>query len=137
MVCGCEFASFLFFLSVEENMEFPPTCVIKFTASWCGPCKSIHHILEECENKHKIPVVEVDIDEWGALADEYEVKSIPHMEFRLNGVLLPDFRINGASEEKIRKAFEKFSNLKKKQNQIVLPTLVEAELKHGRTREPE
>ena len=111
-------------------MEFPPTCVIKFTATWCGPCKAIHPLLKQCEEEYDIPVVVVDVDEYGTLAEEYEVSSIPHMEFRLNGKTQEV--IKGANREKILSAF---SNLKKNKNQIVLPTLKEAEVKHGRAGE--
>ena len=107
-------------------MQFPPTCVIKFTATWCGPCKAIGPLLTQCEEEYKIPVVIVDVDEYAALAEEHEVSSIPHMEFRLNGETQEI--IKGANREKILNAF---SNLKKNKNQIVLPTLKEAEVKHG------
>tara|TARA_B100001741_G_scaffold309689_1_gene307756 strand:+ start:8271 stop:8609 length:339 start_codon:yes stop_codon:yes gene_type:complete len=108
-------------------MEFPPTCIIKFTATWCGPCKAIHPFLEQCGKDCDIPVCVVDVDEYGSLAEEYQVTSIPHMEFRYNGET--QAVIKGANKEKI---FQEFQNLKKKKNQISLPTLKEAELKNGR-----
>ena len=108
-------------------MEFPQTCVIKFTARWCGPCKMIHPFLEQCEQDFDIPVCVVDVDEHGSLAEEYQVSSIPHMEFRYNGETQEV--IKGANKEKI---LQEFQNLKKKKNQISLPTLKEAELKNGR-----
>ena len=116
------------FLYAKENMEFPPTCVIKFTAKWCGPCKAINPLLEQCKEEYDIEVISVDVDDYITLAQEHGVKSIPHIEFRFNGQTQEV--ITGANKQKIQDAF---SNLKKNTNQIVLPTLKEAELKHGRT----
>jgi thioredoxin-like negative regulator of GroEL len=115
-------------------MEIPTTgsYVLKFTASWCGPCRQIHPLLSRCEEEYDIPVKVVDIDEEGALAEEYGVASIPHMVFVHDGKT--EVVVQGANGEKILEAFQ---ILKKKRNQIVLPHSKEAEVKNGRLRDPE
>lgn len=49
--------------------------VLKFSASWCGPCKMLSKTFESIETA--IPVEEIDIDEHSHLAVEYGVRGVP------------------------------------------------------------
>jgi thioredoxin 1 len=49
--------------------------VIRFTASWCGPCKMLAKTLDEIETN--IPIEVVDIDERSDVAIEFGVRSVP------------------------------------------------------------
>lgn len=49
--------------------------VIRFTASWCGPCKQLSAMLKEIEVA--IPIEVVDIDEKSEYAAEFGIRSIP------------------------------------------------------------
>ncbi len=49
--------------------------VIRFTASWCAPCKALASILEEV--KTDLPIEVIDIDENKELAIQYRVRSVP------------------------------------------------------------
>lgn len=51
--------------------------VIKFSASWCGPCKMLSKVLEDV--KTDIPFENVDIDENQDLAKKYGVRGVPTM----------------------------------------------------------
>ena len=52
--------------------------LVDFYASWCGPCKMMHPIIEKIESKYKnIKVIKVDVDQHEDLAREYGVMSIP------------------------------------------------------------
>ena len=53
------------------------TCVIKFTASWCGPCKKIAVELEKSCKENKFTLIEVDIDEHQEIAEAYRIKTVP------------------------------------------------------------
>ena len=47
-------------------------CVVDFSATWCGPCRMLAPILEElAEEKADVAFYNVDVDDDGALADEY------------------------------------------------------------------
>ncbi len=48
--------------------------VIRFTASWCGPCKMLAKTLEEV--KTNIPIEVVDIDEQPELAVELGIRGV-------------------------------------------------------------
>jgi len=49
--------------------------IIRFTASWCGPCKSMAMNLESADLG--LPIEVVDIDTHPEVAAEYGVRSVP------------------------------------------------------------
>jgi thioredoxin 1 len=49
--------------------------ILRFTASWCQPCKSMAMILEECNTN--LPIEVIDIDIHTELAVEYGIRSVP------------------------------------------------------------
>jgi thioredoxin-like negative regulator of GroEL len=49
--------------------------ILRFTASWCQPCKALAKNLEEA--KLNIPIEVVDIDVHTDLASDYGIRSIP------------------------------------------------------------
>jgi len=51
--------------------------VLKFSASWCGPCKMLSRNLEEVNTL--VPIEEIDIDNNQDLAIEYGVRGVPTM----------------------------------------------------------
>ena len=50
---------------MQQELESKTLIIIKFTASWCGPCKNIKSTTEEYIKKlpSSIKYVEIDIDE--------------------------------------------------------------------------
>ena len=53
--------------------------IIDFTATWCGPCRSIAPILEELAKEHQdqIVIYKVDVDKCRDIAEAFGIKSIP------------------------------------------------------------
>lgn len=49
--------------------------VLRFTASWCGPCKMLAKTLEEVDTK--LPIDVIDIDEKSDLAVQFGIRSVP------------------------------------------------------------
>ena len=49
--------------------------VVRFTASWCGPCKMLAKTLERIETD--IPIEVIDIDEDTEIANEFNIRSVP------------------------------------------------------------
>lgn len=57
--------------------------IIKFTASWCGPCKALTPILLELSKEYdkRINIYEVDVDEESELSSKFGIRSVPTMLF--------------------------------------------------------
>ena len=51
--------------------------LLKFHATWCGPCKALSQVMENCKDKWEIPVAEIDIDAERNIAMEYGIRSVP------------------------------------------------------------
>jgi thioredoxin 1 len=49
--------------------------ILRFTASWCGPCKSLANNLESAGIS--VPIEVIDIDTQSALATEYGIRGVP------------------------------------------------------------
>ena len=51
--------------------------ILRFTASWCGPCKALAKLLEDTPTT--IPIEVVDIDKNQEAAIFYGIRSVPVM----------------------------------------------------------
>ena len=51
--------------------------VLKFSASWCAPCKMLSATLADIETD--VPVSEIDIDESFEHAKEFGIRGVPTM----------------------------------------------------------
>lgn len=49
--------------------------ILRFTASWCQPCKALSKQLEE--SNFGLPIEVIDIDVYPELAIEYGIRSVP------------------------------------------------------------
>lgn len=55
--------------------------VLKFSATWCGPCKVLAHTLEGVEG-----VTNIDIEKDQETARKYGIRSVPTLVFLKDGV---------------------------------------------------
>lgn len=51
------------------------TRILRFTASWCGPCKMLSESLQNANLS--LPVEVVDIDVFPDIATEFGIRSVP------------------------------------------------------------
>jgi len=49
--------------------------ILRFTASWCNPCKMLAANLQEVNTD--VPIEVVDIDAFPDVATEYRIRSVP------------------------------------------------------------
>ena len=63
--------------------------VLRFTASWCQPCKMLAKTLEDVETQ--IPIEVIDIDENGDIAAEYGIRSVPTLIMLDGGIEVKRF----------------------------------------------
>lgn len=63
--------------------------LVYFGASWCTPCKNISPIIEEIATENPdVTVGKIDVDEYGIVAVEYDIMSIPTLLFFKDGTLM-------------------------------------------------
>ena len=53
--------------------------IIDFYATWCGPCKTMHPILDKLKEKYgeKIRILKIDVDKNQAVAAQFRVQGVP------------------------------------------------------------
>ena len=70
---------------VEESKSTP--VLAYFTASWCGPCKTMGPIIESAVNKTKgkVKLVKLDVDENQNIAGQLRIQSIPTIYAFMDG----------------------------------------------------
>ncbi len=62
--------------------------LVDFYATWCGPCRMMHPIIEEVAKEENIKVIKVDVDKRDELARNYGIMSIPTIILFQNGNLV-------------------------------------------------
>lgn len=63
--------------------------LVDFYATWCGPCKMMHPIIEEIGNQNpNLKIIKVDVDKHDDLAREYGIMSIPTIALFQNGTII-------------------------------------------------
>ena len=53
--------------------------LVDFFATWCGPCKMMHPVLEQLKDEmgESIRIIKVDVDKNGKLSENYRIQSVP------------------------------------------------------------
>lgn len=51
--------------------------VLRFTASWCAPCKALAPIVESTKGDCQVDVIDIDTEDGTALATKYGIRGVP------------------------------------------------------------
>ena len=80
----------------NEMISGEQLTLVDFFATWCGPCKMMHPILEQLKEKmgDDIRILKVDVDKNEALSMQYRIQSVPTLMLFKKGEML--WRQNGA-----------------------------------------
>lgn len=73
----------------EDIIKADVPVLIDFFATWCGPCQTMHPILESLHDKmgDKVKIIKIDIDKNQALSTSLNVRSVPTLMIFNNGEL--------------------------------------------------
>lgn len=85
--------------------------LLKFEASWCGPCKVLNRIIDSIANNIDVNFIRVDVDEFPELAQKYLVSSIPTCFAYKDGKSI-SFKNNGNDELSLLGAMDEDSFVK-------------------------
>lgn len=73
----------------EEIKASDKTVLLDFYADWCGPCRMVAPILEDIASERDDVVIgKINVDEEGALAQQFGVVSIPTLVVMKNGEIV-------------------------------------------------
>uniref|UniRef100_A0A8C5P713 Thioredoxin domain-containing protein n=1 Tax=Leptobrachium leishanense TaxID=445787 RepID=A0A8C5P713_9ANUR len=96
-----------FIESKEEFTAITAKCgkliVIDFTASWCGPCKTIAPVFEQCSKDFpNAEFYKVDVDDLSDVAEQCGIRAMPTFIFYKNGQRIDDLRGANTTELKAK-----------------------------------
>lgn len=66
-------------MDFEALVNSDKPTLIDFYATWCGPCQTMGPILQQVKNHigDTASIVKIDIDRNRAIADQFQVRSVP------------------------------------------------------------
>ena len=61
--------------------------LVDFFATWCGPCKMMHPVLEQLKDDlgESIRIIKLDVDKNENLSMQYNIQSVPTLMLFKNG----------------------------------------------------
>lgn len=111
---------------ISEHAEYnefisSSTCVVKFTADWCGPCKRMNPVYQAlAEATPMVTFIEVNIEEANEITDKENVQSIPLFLFYINGTKRNLLTVQGVNPKLLGDNLIALVNEMKLQSDIVL-----------------
>ena len=95
----------------EELIQGTTPVLVDYFATWCGPCKMMHPVLEELKKQlgEKIKIIKIDIDTPPNRPNvaKYGIQSVPTLILFKEGKLL--WRQSGAMQtQQLRSIVEKY-----------------------------
>jgi len=93
--------------SIDELLSQHEYSLLYFTASWCGPCKSMAPIVEGVSGmmSDRFNTIKVDIDNLASIASDYGIRSVPTLMLVKNDEII-DQRVGGLPPQQLMQWLE-------------------------------
>lgn len=80
----------------NEIINSEQLTLVDFFATWCGPCKTMHPVLEQLKEQmgDRLRILKIDVDKNEAFSASYRVQAVPTLMLFRKGELL--WRQSGA-----------------------------------------
>ena len=86
--------------------------LVDFFATWCGPCKMMHPVLEQLKHElgDSIRIIKLDVDKNEAHAMQYRIQSVPTLMLFKSGENI--WRQSGAMQlDDLKKIISQYSGI--------------------------
>lgn len=73
--------------SFNDAISTNQLVLVDFYATWCGPCKTMHPVLEELKKQlgDRLRILKIDVDKHQDIAMQYQIRSVPTLMLFRNG----------------------------------------------------
>jgi len=63
----------------NEIIQSQTPTLVDFYATWCGPCKTMHPILDQLKEKYgdKMRIIKIDVDKNQSVAAQFRIQGVP------------------------------------------------------------
>ncbi len=74
----------------KEIINGEKITLVDFFATWCGPCKVMHPILEQLKDEmgDNIRIIKIDVDKNESISRTYQIQSVPTLILFKKGNIL-------------------------------------------------
>lgn len=95
---------------IDELLSQHQYSLLYFTASWCGPCKSMLPIVEGVSGlmNDRFNTIKIDVDDMESVAADYGVRSVPTLMLVKNNEII-DQRVGGTPLQQIMQWLERLT----------------------------
>ncbi|AAZ25023.1 MULTISPECIES: thioredoxin family protein [Colwellia] len=96
--------------SIDDLLSQHQYSLLYFTASWCGPCKSMSPIVEDVSGlmNGRFNTIKIDIDNMANVAADYGIRSVPTLMLVKNNEII-DQRVGGLPPQQMMQWLDKLA----------------------------
>jgi thioredoxin 1 len=96
--------------SIDELLSLHQYSLLYFTASWCGPCKSMSPIVEGVSGQMngRFNTIKIDVDNMANVATDYGVRSVPTLMLVKNNEII-DQSVGGLPPHQVMQWLERLT----------------------------